>query len=452
MDRDGVFERLFGHCAHQAVKVETAVNALLGMADRVSDEQCAAANVATMRYPRLVKVMDAAPGAAEMIRRYAGHPPSRAVRDAAEEFLELTSPMQQAILALTFQSMVRWRAFLRLLEMDPGIDCSNIEDPRFLKGVAAFQCLLGFDCMVTARTSNEVMQSVDKFVTTVMGDDPLDEMTECPEEEDEAGPPSAYIISAGPDLTEVAEAAWKYEDLVAKGQLFITLDLATGAESFARNEMGEILKAWAGGLAVSSRPDRYRLLHRAMIAKAVELHPWRAPDSPGTPISDAPPSDAVWRRCTRVLSLVHELHKAGYQRIRILPFLSGSGYYWRGWITYAGNVQPDGFNLIDWDDEDRGVMVAKYTSGARNEYFGWTDAKTLGARQLAKLFIERFPRIAEAGRGCDWAYAGWLTDVLGFAELGPGRGGLVNLINHDCPMDPEYLARWQPPPPVNTGL
>jgi hypothetical protein len=205
---------------------------------------------------------------------------------------------------------------------------------------------------------------------------------------------------------------------------------------------------WAGGLAVSSNPDRFRLLHKAVIAKAVELHPWRAQDTPGRTISEAPSSDPIWRRCTRVLAMVHELHKAGYQRIRILPFMSGSGCYWRGWITSSDNVQPDGYNLIDWDDDGTGRTVAKYTSGQDNEFFGWTDAKALSARQLAALFVERFPTIAERGQGCDWAYAGWLTDVLGFAELGVGRGGLVNLINHDFPMDPAYLARWQPPPPA----
>jgi hypothetical protein len=43
--------------------------------------------------------------------------------------------------------------------------------------------------------------------------------------------------------------------------------------------------------------------------------------------------------------MVHELHKAGYQRIRILPYLSPSGAYWRCTITTSDNVADDGYHL-----------------------------------------------------------------------------------------------------------
>jgi S-DNA-T family DNA segregation ATPase FtsK/SpoIIIE len=37
---------------------------------------------------------------------------------------------------------------------------------------------------------------------------------------------------------------------------------------------------------------------------------------------------------------------------------------------------------------------------------------------MARRFLTAFPAIAEKGAGLDWPYAGWLTDVLGYAEHG----------------------------------
>ena len=37
--------------------------------------------------------------------------------------------------------------------------------------------------------------------------------------------------------------------------------------------------------------------------------------------------DPIVRRCQRVLAMVHELHKRGYQRLRIMPGMSPSGMY-----------------------------------------------------------------------------------------------------------------------------
>jgi hypothetical protein len=40
------------------------------------------------------------------------------------------------------------------------------------------------------------------------------------------------------------------------------------------------------------------------------------------------------------------------------------------------------------------------------------------ARELADKFEVRFREITEAGRGRDWAYAGWYVEMLGVAERG----------------------------------
>ena len=38
------------------------------------------------------------------------------------------------------------------------------------------------------------------------------------------------------------------------------------------------------------------------------------------------------RRAVRVLAIVGELHRRGYQLLRVMPFMSPSGVYWRCWI------------------------------------------------------------------------------------------------------------------------
>jgi hypothetical protein len=39
--------------------------------------------------------------------------------------------------------------------------------------------------------------------------------------------------------------------------------------------------------------------------------------------------DPIFRRALRVLRMVHELHKRGRQRLRIVPTMAPSGLHWR---------------------------------------------------------------------------------------------------------------------------
>lgn len=115
--------------------------------------------------------------------------------------------------------------------------------------------------------------------------------------------------------------------------------------------------------------------------------------------------------------MVSELHKRGYQRLRVVPCIAPSGAYWRCWVTPASNIlRTHGAHLASWEQDDRSLVL--YSSGQDNEFFGWTDRKTATARELADTFIERFPVLCEASRGADWAYAGWFVEMLGLAERG----------------------------------
>lgn len=114
----------------------------------------------------------------------------------------------------------------------------------------------------------------------------------------------------------------------------------------------------------------------------------------------------------KVLLLVSELHLRGYQLLRALPGMAPSGMSWRCSIAPSFLVSPrNGAHLLDGAFGN--PLVAHYTSAAGTEYFGWTDAEMTTPSGLARLFIERFPEIVEAGRGSDWSYAGWYVEMLG---------------------------------------
>jgi len=127
-----------------------------------------------------------------------------------------------------------------------------------------------------------------------------------------------------------------------------------------------------------------------------------------------PEEDSHEREALPVLEMVHELHKAGYQRLRICPGMNSSGTAWRCSVTPVTNIlRTHGAMTADFDAD-----VAHYSSAQGSEYFGWRDAMDASARELAKNFVERFPEIAAKGKGEDWAYAGWYLQMLGFAEQG----------------------------------
>ena len=147
------------------------------------------------------------------------------------------------------------------------------------------------------------------------------------------------------------------------------------------------------------------------------------------------PADPLLRQPLRILSMVYELHEAGYQRIRICAGLSPSGGYWRYHVTDSNNIKPDGLFPRSWTED-----VAYHSVGA--DYappFGWKDARGKKPRQLARMFVERFPRIAERGKGEDRSYADWFIGILAAA-----RNGRLPIFFADNRID---LSSLSAPPP-----
>lgn len=118
------------------------------------------------------------------------------------------------------------------------------------------------------------------------------------------------------------------------------------------------------------------------------------------------------RRAQRCMRMLTELHRLGFQELRGMPYLNPLGFRFaiapkRYFSERNGAVIPT--SLLT------GEHVA--LTGA-DDFFGWQDAAKDDARALAEKFIERFPEIANQGRGRDWAYAGWLAELVGFLEQG----------------------------------
>ena len=151
-------------------------------------------------------------------------------------------------------------------------------------------------------------------------------------------------------------------------------------------------------------------------------------------ISLSPPSEPRLRRSLRVMQMVHELHKAGCQLLRIIPNSSDGFENWQLVITLAGNVNPEQRVIARHDVKFCGddLFWATYSMKDDDKYFGWRDAAGNSARELAAKFIERFPRLANDSQGVDWPYVGWYVDLLGRCEQGD-----LPICNFPFPQDPE---------------
>jgi hypothetical protein len=129
------------------------------------------------------------------------------------------------------------------------------------------------------------------------------------------------------------------------------------------------------------------------------------------------------RHAVRVLAAVRELHKRGYQRLRVMPFMSPSGAAWRCWIApvqffYRNHGAILLQTAMSPDDEPQErAIIAQYTTG-QDPYFGWKDAEKDNARSLADKFLKRFCAVAESGRGWDYPYGGWYQRLLWHTEAG----------------------------------
>ncbi len=239
-------------------------------------------------------------------------------------------------------------------------------------------------------------------------------------------------------LTDDGEAT--FQALRRQGR--IVLDVEQLERSLSSSEIGHriflLLEQYRSRMV--RNVDEVALYQRAIAGWLLSPALDERLDEPEATISipAAQPEDAAHRNALRLLSMVAELHKAGYQRLRIAAGMSPSGFHWRCHIIPADNVRLNGWEPSSWDTVD-----ANYSSADEDRYFGWEDAPGKTARDLARLFLERFPAIAMRGAGRDLTYAGWFVQILGAAENGQFPVFCADYSIDTAPAD-------MPPPPTGT--
>jgi len=200
-----------------------------------------------------------------------------------------------------------------------------------------------------------------------------------------------------------------------RDQGLVLVDINAIEHSIISGEAGHALYKLMNEYPRDSMPDHKlaTLIKRAMTGWLLQAGTSLSSEITCTiqPISTTPSSDISVRRAGRVLAMIHELHKAGYQRIRIAPGMSSSENHWRCYVTTADNTQLNGWEPINQEKD-----VVSYSTGDEERFFGWADASGKNARQLAQLFITRFPNLVKKGAGRDHSYAGWFVGMLGAAE------------------------------------
>lgn len=173
-----------------------------------------------------------------------------------------------------------------------------------------------------------------------------------------------------------------------------------------------------------------------------------------------PFDDEYARRCFRVLRMVAVLHGKGFHGLRVFPYMYPLAY--RIEIFPAAFADRTGVKY-DYDLShsilEQKRLIARHSGANESHYFGWEDAGSFSAHQLALRFIERFPDLARATYFFDYAYAGWFATLLAHCEYGhlPYLFGEyeeelgVLRIRHFGRQTTEYNLDWFPLPPSPSG-
>ena len=155
----------------------------------------------------------------------------------------------------------------------------------------------------------------------------------------------------------------------------------------------------------------------------------------------SPETVAEAKNARQVFLMVAELHKLGYEGLRVTPFHSPSGCYWRCCIVPASMTHRDhGARLADDVDYE---SLPKYSSADEDNYFGWRNMKPKTPLILARRFIVVFQKFAETRPSPRSGLRPLVFDHAG--TDGPDWRG-VGLRRHGCagrPDDHGFLRRWR---------
>lgn len=115
---------------------------------------------------------------------------------------------------------------------------------------------------------------------------------------------------------------------------------------------------------------------------------------------------------TKYFEVVAELHKMGYEQIRMTEYASPNGTAMRCWITVKSRCWNIFGGFIEEKGHDDPLAIVSL-----NGEFAW-DTSGMSPHAIAEEFIRRYPAIAEAGRGRDAEYVKWFSMALNEARQG----------------------------------
>lgn len=411
---DQAYPLLLGHASWLAGRVNMATALADGHADCDADTPQEKALLALGKMDQLIAAnCSADPGAAAIMRLYAASPPEGDLRSAKALYEGLSDEQQNVVVSVINGILLKWTFFEQvqpwLVGLEPG-DMQLLAD-----GELAYAQMLGLQCLMSGASDQAIVSELAEVVESATIGKTREEQGLTP--------------------THVQQAAACFDLVLPRGVALIDLEACNSNPE--RGVLELAMRDWFAQTALSSDPDKLRHLWKAVLSRAVRDNPWTPPERPLRRISTTPPADDSRRRALRVLAMVGELHKAGYQRLRIHPWLHGSGA-WRCTATSADNVAPDGYSVLRGDDR-----VATHSSASGSLYFEKIEGSGLNARQLAERFLEAFPVLAHHAHGQDWLYAGWFVDLLGQAETADSDG--FPMWGGDQWGEPD--ARWMPVPP-----
>jgi hypothetical protein len=148
---------------------------------------------------------------------------------------------------------------------------------------------------------------------------------------------------------------------------------------------------------------------------------------------------SIYQTPRRILLMVAELHRRGFERLRIFPCED----QWMAWRCYFKAGIPGEPGSI--------VETPQHICIYMPQPFGWKDAAGDSIEQLADKFLERFPRFSAVCKVPDEEYATWFKQMLAATEP---DGLIIELADRPLPTDrlitcnlPEKV--WLPlPPPI----
>ena len=113
----------------------------------------------------------------------------------------------------------------------------------------------------------------------------------------------------------------------------------------------------------------------------------------------------TYNRDFRLLEIVGELHRMGYEQLRVSAGVGPTGA-WRCWIGPARN----------FIGQDHAGLPTQLLSGYGYSRDAWIDQHDLTLRELAQTFIDKNPITVEESRGPDPDYVAWYVEMLKLAS------------------------------------